>query len=242
MVVPCAPFEKFAKERLEKTGTKITHTHLALKAIGHALSLLKGVNGKIIFGRFKAFPDVGVSTLIDLDGKDLTQTTVNKVDKKTITEIAKECRDIVKAVKTKKNTDHRDKTRFADFLPDWAVNIATQLTGFIMYNLGIDVPPLKVAANGFGSVLLTNVSGLGYKEAYAPLCNFTRNAITAVLCTPYWTQTFDDNGENAKVEKVINFMWTGDHRFIDGSAGSVILKGIDEVFRNPEKFDQDYEI
>jgi len=242
MVVPYGPFEKFAKEKLEKEGVKITATHLALKAIGHAMTLNKGMNGKIIFGRYQQLPDVGVSTLIDLDGKDLTQTTVNAVDKKTITEISKECHGVVKAVKTKKNTDHKDKTRIVDFIPDWAVIIMLEIGAFLMYNLGIALPPLKMKANGFGSILLTNVSGLGYKEAFAPLVMFTRNTVTAVLCTPYWTQTFDDNGENCKTEKVMNFMWTADHRYIDGSAGSVVLKGIDEVFRNPEKFDQNYEI
>lgn len=92
-----------------------------------------------------------------------------------------------------------------------------------------------------GAFLLTNVSGLGYEEAYAPLCNFTRNAATCVLCSPYWEQRFDENGQNGKVEKVLNFMWTCDHRFIDGAGGADLMKNIKAVWENPEAFDKPYE-
>jgi hypothetical protein len=53
-----------------------------------------------------------------------------------------------------------------------------------------------------GSFMLTNVSGLNYIEAYAPLCNFTRNAATCVLCTPHWQYKLDENGQNGKSVKV----------------------------------------
>lgn len=236
MVVPVGPYKKFAEKKLAKDGTKVTLTHVALKAIGHAMSKVPGTNGKITFGKFTAFPTVDVNTLIDLDGSDLAQVTVTGTDQKSITEMSNETRDIVRKIKTKKNMDHQERTKAFNFLPDWMVSIALQAGGFLAYNLGIGIPALKMKRHGMGSFLLTNVSSLNYKEAYAPLCNFTRNAATCVLCTPHWQWLLDDNGQNGKSVEVCNFMWTCDHRFIDGAAGSKLIDAVNEVFNNPEKF------
>jgi len=74
------------------------------------------------------------------------------------------------------------------------------------------------------------------------LCNFTRNAATCVLCSPFWIQKFDDNGENPKATKVMNFMLTADHRFIDGATGAYMNTGIKAVWSNPELFDVPYDV
>lgn len=202
MVVPVEPFEKFAAKKLKQDGTKITLTHVALKAIGNAMSKVPGCSGKITFGKFTPFPTVDVMTLIDMDGTDLANITVVSTESKTITQMSEECRDVIKKIKTKKNTDHQKRTGSFEFLPDWAVSMALQLSAFVSFNLGLSVPALKLKKNGMGSFMLTNVSGLHYKEAYAPLCNFTRNAATCVLCTPHWQYLLDDNGQNGKSVKV----------------------------------------
>jgi hypothetical protein len=202
MVVPVEPYEKFAAKKLAQDGTKVTLTHVALKAIGNAMSKVPACNGKITWGKFTAFPTVNVNTLIDMDGSDLAQITIDSTETKTICQMSDECRDIIKKIKTKKNTDHRDRTASFNFLPDWAVSITLQLGAFVGFNLGCGVPALKLKANGMGCFMLTNVSGLSYKEAYAPLCNFTRNAATCVLCTPHWQWMLDNEGKNGKSVKV----------------------------------------
>jgi len=236
MVVPVGPWEKYAAKKLKEDGTKVTLTHVALKSVGHAMSRVPGTNGKITFGKFSQFPTVDVNTLIDMDGSDLAQITVTNTDGKSIKEMSDETRDIVRKIKSKKNTDHKERTKAFDYMPDWMVSIALQVGAFLSYNMGMAVPALKMKKHGMGSFLLTNVSSLNFKEAYAPLCNFTRNAATCVLCTPHWQWQLDENGQNGKSVKVCNFMWTCDHRFIDGAAGSKLIDGVTEVFERPERF------
>jgi hypothetical protein len=136
IVVPVEPFEKFAAKKLAQDGTKVTMTHVALKAIGNAMSKVPGCSGKITFGKFTAFPTVDVNTLIDMDGSDLAQITVTSTDTKTICEMSEECRDVIRKIKTKKNRDHQDRTASFNLLPDWAVSIALQLGAFVSCNLG----------------------------------------------------------------------------------------------------------
>jgi hypothetical protein len=136
MVVPVEPFEKFAAKKLAQDGTKITLTHVALKAIGNAISNVPAINGKIIFGKFTPFATVDVMTLIDMDGTDLANITVTSTETKTICQMSEECRDVIRKIKTKKNKDHQARTGSFKLLPDWAVSMALQLSAFVSFNLG----------------------------------------------------------------------------------------------------------
>jgi len=238
--LPMKPFEDFVAKKLKEEGVKITLTHVALKAMAHAMAVLKGINGKIIFGRFVQLPGVGINTLIDIDGTDLAQFTFKDCEKKSITDIAKEMREHVIAVKSKKNTDHKQKTQIAVCF-DWVNSLAIQLVPMICYNLGLSIPALKLEKNQFGTCMVTNVSGLGYRECYAPLCDFTRNVAVVVVCEPYWNMTCDQDGTNQRMEKVFNWMQTTDHRFLDGAYAVEMYKALDEVWKNPSAFDKSYE-
>ena len=178
------PFEEFAAKKL-KEGVKITLSHVACKAIAHALSIVKGINGKLIFGKFVQHEDVAVNTLVDIDGTDLVQNTFNKMDKKSITEIAVEMRELIIAIKSKRNKRHAKKVGGMEFLPDWAVSIIVCLSTTIAYNFGFNLPYFDSKKEEFGTVLLTNISALGYREAYAPLVDFTRNIACVCLCEPH---------------------------------------------------------
>jgi len=117
------------------------------------------------------------------------------------------------------------------------VNMVPMLT----YNLGISIPTLRLRKNGFGSCMITNVSGLGYRECYAPLCDFTRGVCVIVLCEPYWHMTCDEDGSNQRMEKVFNWMQTTDHRFLDGAYAVEMYRALDAVWSNPAAFDKSYE-
>ena len=43
---------------------------------------------------------------------------------------------------------------------------------FIIYNLGLPLPPLKLKKNHYGNGILTNVSSFGIIDTYAPLVDF----------------------------------------------------------------------
>jgi pyruvate/2-oxoglutarate dehydrogenase complex dihydrolipoamide acyltransferase (E2) component len=85
--------------------------------------------------------------------------------------------------------------------------------------------------NHFGSVLLTNVSSFGIENVYGPLCSFTRNISTVVICTPALKPRVVD-GE-VKIRKIMNIMFTFDHRYQDGSGVPKIMNAFNDVWRNP---------
>lgn len=93
---------------------------------------------------------------------------------------------------------------------------------------------LAIEKNAFGQILFTNIVGFDIPEAYAPLCNFTRNICSVVLCTPVPTPVVR-NGE-VVVRNIANLMVTFDHRYQDGSGSAHIIKGVKDVWENPEKY------
>lgn len=237
IVVPVTPSEEYFKKKFEEDGTRLTLTHIALKAIAVAVMKAK-CNAKIVFGRLVKLPSVDISALVDIDnGRDLAQITVKNCDTASLATLSNQIHHVAKRIKEKKDTSHQDRTKGFSTMPDWVISLLMTIGGFVAYNMGMDFPIAKIKANAFGANLLTNVSKLGYRESFAPLVNFSRNAATWVLCEPYWEMDYDENGQNATLMKKLNFMCTVDHRFIDGSGGTVIMKTIKDVFANPEKYD-----
>lgn len=96
------------------------------------------------------------------------------------------------------------------------------------------MPALAINKNHFGSVLFTNVSGFGVDNIYGPLCSFTRNVATVVLCAPKMRPVVHE-GE-IKARKILNIMITFDHRYQDGAGLPKMMGNFVEVWTNPQKY------
>ena len=151
-------------KNISRDQPRLTMTHIALKSIANGMWGVPGACGKIIFGKYVPADNVSINTLIDLDGSDLAQITVSNVEKMTLSGIAEKINHVIKAIKSKKNVEHEERTKGFDIIPDWVLNIVFPIVSFFSYNLGIPCAPLKMKANGMGNFLFTNVTKLGYKE------------------------------------------------------------------------------
>lgn len=114
-------------------------------------------------------------------------------------------------VKSNKDDGHKKKTGSAKFLPSAVINVLSQTVAFVSYNLGLPIPPLLINKNHFGSILLTNVSAWGIDNVYAPLCSFTRNMASVVICSPLLKPAVHEGKVQAR--RLLNIMITLDHRY-----------------------------
>ena len=126
-------------------------------------------------------------------------------------------------------------------MPTVIVQLLSQIVSFVSYNLNLPIPFLSVRKQHFGSVLLTNVSGMqGFhevtpiKQVFAPITNFTRSIASVVLCTPKERAVVEDG--QIKVAKMMNFMITFDHRYLDGAGATKMFDPIFDVWNNPAKY------
>lgn len=227
--------DKFLQEHNAKNpDMKLTYTHLALKALGEAMQVSKKINGKISFGNFVYKPSCDISVLVDVEGKNLVTLVVKDIKESSLTELNKQMKGKVRRLKEKKDDDTNKQIKLFSNLPTFVIDVLFTIISFVSYNLGLGVEAFKVKPDNFGYALLTNISGFGIENVLAPHTNATRSIIVGVICQPVKKPIVIDG--KIEIRKILNFNVTFDHRFGDGSDCMKMLKRVESVWYEPEKY------
>ena len=223
----------------QRTGVRLTVTHLMTKAMGEALRRCPEANAVLRFNKIYLREQVTISALVvQTDGGkvDLTSAKINDADTKTLREIAVEMEDAVRRVRERRDVALEKGKGTIQKIPYMFLNMFTWLIGFLMYTLNLDLSGLGMPKDAFGSVIITNVGSLGLDTAYVPLVPYTRVPIFVAPGAVKEAPVVEDG--KIVVGKVMNINATFDHRFIDGFHAGVLATTLREMLENPfEKFD-----
>ncbi len=226
----------------QKTGKRLTVTHLVAKAVAEALKRCPDANAILRWNRIYLRQKVTLSVLVvqtaDGDHKvDLTAAKIDDADKKSLLEIAQEMEATIEKVRNRKDKALESGKSTVQLIPFMLMNVFLKLLSFFMYTLNLDLSRFGMPKDAFGSATITNVGSLGLETAFVPLVPYTRVPIFvapgAVMDAPVV--------EDGKVVpgKLMNVNASFDHRFIDGFHASVLSKTVREMLENPfEKFDR----
>ena len=224
----------------QKTGIRLTVTHLLAKAMAEALRRCPDANAILRFNRIYLRKRITISTLVvQTDGGkvDLTSAKIDDAEQKSLREIAAELEAAVQKVRQRKD-EALEKSKGTIYkLPYMLLNFFTWLISFFMYTLNWDMTWAGMPKDAFGSAIITNVGSLGLDTAFVPLVPYTRVPIFiapgAIKDAPVV--------ENGKVVpgKLMNVNASFDHRFIDGFHASILANTLRELLENPfEHFDK----
>jgi len=223
----------------QRTGVRLTVTHLMTKAMGEALRRCPEANAVLRFNKIYLREQVTISALVvQTDGGkvDLTSAKINDADTKTLREIAVEMEDAVRRVRERRDVAMEKGKGTIQKIPYMFLNLFTWLIGFLMYTLNLDLSGLGMPKDAFGSVIITNVGSLGLDTAYVPLVPYTRVPIFVAPGAVKEAPVVEDG--KIVVGKVMNINASFDHRFIDGFHAGVLATTLREMLENPfEKFD-----
>jgi len=223
----------------QRTGVRLTVTHLMTKAMGEALRRCPEANAVLRFNKIYLREQVTISALVvQTDGGkvDLTSAKINDADTKTLREIAVEMEDAVRRVRERRDVAMEKGKGTIQKIPYMFLNMFTWLIGFLMYTLNLDLSGLGMPKDAFGSVIITNVGSLGLDTAYVPLVPYTRVPIFVAPGAVKEAPVVEDG--KIVVGKVMNINASFDHRFIDGFHAGVLATTLREMLENPfEKFD-----
>jgi pyruvate/2-oxoglutarate dehydrogenase complex dihydrolipoamide acyltransferase (E2) component len=222
----------------ERTGEKVTLTHLVGAAVGRALAQAPGLNGKILWGRYYPHKTVDVAYLVALDGgNNLGKVKVEDVDHKTPAGIAAELRE--RAIRLRDGKDEAFKKSMGPvkFMPTWLLRPVLWFTGWLASSLGVRVKALGVERYPFGSAIITSVGMFGLDEGWAPPTPFARVPVY-VLIGALRDQPAVVDG-TIEVRKRLTLCATIDHRFLDGFQGGVLAKVVKQLLEDPWAFDRD---
>lgn len=227
----------YLDEVRQRTGERVTITHLVGRAIAQALATEPSLNGRIRFGKFLPHDEVAITFLVSMeDGSDLAKAKVDHADRKSPADIARELREQAERLRTGKDSDWEKSKGVIRLLPTWLLRPLLWFTGWLASSLGVSAPVLGVSRFPFGSAIVTSVGMFGLDEGYVPPTPFARVPLYVLIGAVRDAVTVVD-GEVA-VRPHLTITATIDHRFIDGFQGGVLAQAVRKVFEDPWSLDR----
>jgi len=214
------------------TGEKITITHLVGKAVGLALAQAPSLNGRIVMDRFVPFKSVDIAYLVALEGGDnLGKVKVERVDEKSVVEIATELRSSFNRLDKGQDEAFKKSMAPLKWMPRWLLRRVLNIVGFLGAGLGWNIGALGVESFPFGSCIVTSVGMLGFDEGFAPPTPFARVPIYVLVGAVRPLPAVVDGA--VVVRDQVTITATIDHRFVDGYQLGVVAKVFRQVIENP---------
>lgn len=222
----------YIEQLKERTGEKITITHLIGRACAEALKEAPTLNGVIRFGSFVQHPTVDITYLVTLEGgNNLAKVKVCNADKKSVVETAVELREYAERLRAGKDDAFKKSQGPLALLPTWLIRPLVTFSGWLTAVLGVNMPVFGLEAYPFGSLIITSVGMFGLDEGFAPPTPFAHVPIYVLLGAVREVPVAVDG--QVVVRKVVTLCATIDHRFIDGAQGGILAKVIRRVLENP---------
>jgi pyruvate/2-oxoglutarate dehydrogenase complex dihydrolipoamide acyltransferase (E2) component len=224
----------------QKTGIRLTVTHLVAKAMAEALRRCPDANAILRFNKIYLRQRVTISTLVvQTDGGevDLTSAKIDDAEQKSLRQISAEMEAAVQKVRQRKDEMLEKGKGTIQKIPYLFLNLFTWMMSFFMYTLNWDMTWAGMPRDAFGSAIITNVGSLGLDTAYVPLVPYTRVPIFIAPGAVKDAAVVEDG--KVVVGKVMNLNASFDHRFIDGFHASILANTLREMLENPfEHFDK----
>ncbi len=233
---------RYIHEFREKTGKKLTVSHMIAKAAAMVLKECPDANAILRWNRVYLRKRIGVFFQVVMTDEgahkvDLSGATLYDVESKSLVEIYDEFNAKVEAVRARKDPALEQTRKSFLGIPYFALNFVLRLISFLSYTLNLDLSRFGVPKDPFGSIMITNIGSLGLDTAYVPLVPYSRVPILiatgAVKDVPVV-----EHGQIAP-GKVMRVNATFDHRFIDGFHASVMSRILRQWIEHPyEHFDK----
>jgi pyruvate/2-oxoglutarate dehydrogenase complex dihydrolipoamide acyltransferase (E2) component len=226
----------------EKTGKKLTVSHLIAKAAAMVLKECPDANAILRWNRVYLRKRIGVFFQVVMTDEgahkvDLSGATLYDVEGKSLVEIYDEFNAKVESVRARKDPA-LEKTRQTFLgIPYFALGAVLRLISFLSYTLNLDLRRFGIPQDPFGSIMITNIGSLGLDTAYVPLVPYSR--VPILIATGAVKDVPVVEAGNIVPGKIMRVNATFDHRFIDGFHASVMSRVLRQWIEHPfEHYDK----
>ncbi|MBI3071328.1 MAG: 2-oxo acid dehydrogenase subunit E2 [Deltaproteobacteria bacterium] len=225
----------------EKTGKRLTVTHLVAKGVAAALKRCPDANAVLRYNRIYLRPhvDIFLQVVMNDEGEDkidLSGAKLERVEEKTLGELVDELEAKVALIRARKDPSLEKTRKSMMKFPGMLMNKFLKLLGFLMYTLNLDLRWAGLPKDPFGSLMITNIGSIGLDIGYVPLVPYSHVPILIALGAVHDAPIVDNGAVVAA--KVMKVNATFDHRFIDGYHASVLSKTLRQMLEHPfDSFD-----
>ena len=226
----------YIKEQRKK-GHKLTITHFITAAVARTLyEDLPDINCFVRRGHvvFRKDADVFVTVSVG-KGKDMSGLIVRKAQDLSVGEISE-----IISKEAQKKREGKESGAFASkgIISKIPWPFRRMIFVFIkwwIFDLGLPFPFLKIPADPFGSIMITNIGTFGL--SYGMVALFPIGKIPAVITMgKIEDKPVVIDGE-IKIRKMLPLTGTFDHRIVDGAQGGALANGVVRRLKNPGELD-----
>lgn len=234
------PALAFMAAHRERTGRRLTVTHLVAKAAADALRRHPEANVVLRGQRPWQREDVGVCVLVVQPAQgasrvDLTTATVHRADALSLGSLADALEAKVSRVRARQDVEIERGKRRSSLLPGWLMGPALRLLSFVWYGLNVNLRRVGMPFDPFGSVAVTNLGSLGLEQGYVAMVPYTR---VPLLLAPGRVRDEPVVESGALVPgKVMTLTCTWDARLLDVDLAARVLRHIGGALEDPRGWD-----
>lgn len=233
LAVDARPVLAYINKLRERTGVRVTVTHIVGRAVARALGECPEINGRLVGTRFYLRDSVDIFFQIVADeGADLSGAKIEAAAQKSTWEIAKELQAKAEAVRAKKDAQFEKTKKTARRLPGPFLRLALRFANWCDTH-GIALP--GVPRDAFGSAMVTNVGMFGIDVGYAPLFPVGGPPIVILVGAVSEEPAVVDGAVIAR--PTLRLHATFDHRFVDGYHAGVLARAMRRLLDDPSQLD-----
>ncbi|MEQ1723178.1 MAG: 2-oxo acid dehydrogenase subunit E2 [Pseudobdellovibrio sp.] len=230
----------FLEKLNQQSDVKIGVSELIGRATALVLRQRPEMNGMMRLGRIYLRDSVNLFYQVNVPGGEndpigkanLLGLTIQNAEKKSLLEIATELKLKAGAIKSGHENEMTKSVKTLSFVPWQLMKFVLNFTSFLNYDLNLPLRYLGMPKDPFGSVMITNVGGMGVDTAWAPLVPYTRVPLLLTIGAVK-DRAWVVNGK-VEARPVLRVGCTFDHRFMDGVHAAAMTRLFLNYFENPE--------
>lgn len=225
--------EALARYR-ERTGVRLTMTHVVTRAAALAFAKHPHLNARVRFGgrlERRESVDLFVSVATD-SGKDLSGARIDGVDGLSMAGLVQAIEGKARGIRTGQDQSFERSRGLFKKTPFWVLRPLLKLVDFLTNELNVHLPKQGMPRDPFGTAVITNVGMFGIDTAFAPFVPLGRCPML-LLVTEVRPRPWVVDGK-LEVRQVLRLCATFDHRIIDGFAAGQLAKEIRAHIENPQ--------
>ncbi|NCG20516.1 MAG: 2-oxo acid dehydrogenase [Rhodobacterales bacterium] len=237
MDLPMDKAMDYLAEYREKSGRRLTISHMMCKAMAGVLEEIPDANAMIRFNKLYLREDVAIFFQVAMEDPetgqiDLSGVTVHRANKKSLPNILDEFEREAAKVRAGKDKDKEQTRQTFKKMPGWLVGYVLDLISLLTYTLNIDLSWAGIPTDVFGSMMVTNVGSLGLDTAFVPLVPYSKVPLLVALGALKKVPVVNDQDEIV-IQKQMGLYVTFDHRVLDGSHASKMSAVLRKWFADP---------
>ncbi len=230
----------YIDEYREKTGRRLSLTHLMARVVGRMLVEMPDANTVVRFGRIYQRQEASVFFQVAMEDPetgqiDLSGLIVRDADKRSLPEIADAFDKAARDVRAGKDEEKEKTRKTLGKVPGWLIGFVLDLVSFLTYTLNFDMRWAGLPKDPFGSVMVTNVGSLGIEQAWAPLVPYSRVPLIIAMGAIVKEAVVNED-DTIRVARCMRLCVTFDHRILDGAHAAKMSKLVKQWFGDPYGF------